>query len=219
MTVKMAELFKKRPGMPLDEFHDYWLSQHSKVVMGLQGIQRYVQNHPLPWSRENLDLPFDGIVEVWFESREIMHRNAESAYWAELVADEEKFIDRSDVTLLLADEHVVKEGATNLDGVKTMQPISWTPGNDGHVPPEGWMDEPSQRIAASPRVAQCAQNVLPSSAYKSGRRYTYDGLSICWFDQFDDFEAAFKSGEASRPFEQMSSAGPLVALREFVIKA
>ena len=164
MTVKMAELFKKRPGMPLDEFHDYWLNQHSKVVMGLQGIERYVQNHPLPWSRDNIELPFDGIVEVWFESREVMRQNGESAYWVELVADEEKFIDRSDVTLLLAEEHVVKEGPTNPDGVKYIQPISWALAHAGTVLPEDWVEKSCLRIAVNPRVTKCVQNVLPSNA-------------------------------------------------------
>ena len=98
--LKAVEFFRKRPGMPDDEFYDYWLTNHSKVVMGLQGLVRYTQNHPLPETRVGVTPAYDGVVEVWFENAEALKRNTESSYWPEVVADEMKFIDRPSLALL-----------------------------------------------------------------------------------------------------------------------
>ena len=119
--IKAVELFFRRAGMPDDEFYDYWLNEHSKVVLGLDGLNRYVQNHPVLDVYEGGTMPFDGVVETWFESIEVMKRNGASAYWNDVVADEERFVDRSTMGVLLADEHVIAEGTPVAGGVKTVK--------------------------------------------------------------------------------------------------
>ena len=58
--IKSVLTFRRRKGMPVDEFQDYWLHEHPKAVLKLEGLQRYIQNHPLPQGYAKRDLPVDG---------------------------------------------------------------------------------------------------------------------------------------------------------------
>ena len=64
--VKMMSFFQRRPGMSLEECHDYWLNRHAPLVPRTPGIMRYIQNHVLPETYETMDPPFDGIAELWW---------------------------------------------------------------------------------------------------------------------------------------------------------
>jgi hypothetical protein len=46
-VVKAVSSFKRKAGMPVDEFQAYWRTQHPAVVTRLAGIRRYVQSHTL----------------------------------------------------------------------------------------------------------------------------------------------------------------------------
>src|SRR5262249_23097531 len=43
--VKALSYFKRRTGMPVEEFQAYWRSHHPDVVTKLPGVLRYVQSH------------------------------------------------------------------------------------------------------------------------------------------------------------------------------
>ena len=45
--VKVIVLFKRKPGMELAEFGDYWANQHAEFVRRVPGIRRYVQSQTL----------------------------------------------------------------------------------------------------------------------------------------------------------------------------
>ena len=43
--VKALSFFKRRAGMPVDEFQAYWRNRHPDVVTKLAGMRRYAQSH------------------------------------------------------------------------------------------------------------------------------------------------------------------------------
>ena len=43
--VKVLAFFKRRAGMPVQDFQAYWRNMHPEVVMKLGGVCRYVQSH------------------------------------------------------------------------------------------------------------------------------------------------------------------------------
>jgi uncharacterized protein (TIGR02118 family) len=100
--IKVLEFFRRRADLDHAAFIHHWQSTHTHVVLGLPGIQRYVQNPVLP--ALNQDPIFDGVVEVWFPSLDVMRANGRSDYWPILVADEERFIDRTTAELLLIED-------------------------------------------------------------------------------------------------------------------
>lgn len=100
--IKVLEFFQRRADLPQAAFLDHWRGRHTSVVMGITGVRRYVQNpvrHDLSGNP-----PFDGVVELWFSSVAMMRANGQSPYWPEVIADEERFIDRSTTKLLLIDD-------------------------------------------------------------------------------------------------------------------
>jgi len=188
--LKAVEFFRKRPGMPDDEFYDYWLANHSKVVMGLQGLVRYTQNHPLPETRAGVTPVYDGVVEVWFESAEALKRNTESSYWPEVVADEMKFIDRSSLSLLLVDEHTIVDGSWPRSGVKSIKTTTHKQGMDIAAFQRHWKDVHGPLVAAIPGVRRHVQNHVKAGAYKSGASVFCDGYGATWFDSLADARAS-----------------------------
>jgi hypothetical protein len=83
------------------------------------GIRRYVQSHtlrtvldePLRAARSLDPEPFDGVAEIYFDSVEavlaVLSTDPGRTIGAELVADEQKFVDLARSPIWIAEEHVV----------------------------------------------------------------------------------------------------------------
>ena len=41
--VKLVVCVKRKPGMAVEEFHDYWRTQHGSLVKGIPGLRRYIR--------------------------------------------------------------------------------------------------------------------------------------------------------------------------------
>jgi uncharacterized protein (TIGR02118 family) len=222
--LKAVEFFRKRRGMPDDEFYDYWLRNHSRVVLGLQGLVRYTQNHPLPETRAGAAPPYDGVVEVWFESAEAMRRNIASSYWPDVVADEEKFIDRSSLALLLVDEHVVLDGDWPRPGVKSIKTATHRPGMAIADFQRHWREAHGPLVAAIPGVRRHVQNHVRGGAYRAGAAVFCDGYGATWFDSLADARASgptpqHQAVDADEPAFKDTAATVRLMVTEHVIKA
>ena len=109
--VKLIGLLKKKDGITQEEFLQYWKEKHAPLVVKLfPGMKRYVQNHAvrLPGDRESR---IDGVSEVWFD--DLQSCQAAANFWQSdegkvIRDDEEKFIDRSKMVFLVAEEKVIK---------------------------------------------------------------------------------------------------------------
>lgn len=101
---KLLIFLKRRPGMSLQEFRDYYERVHVKLgEKYLTGVCRYVRRYvqPVPWPGKGAtdELDFDVVTEVWFEDRGIFEAVVKAASRdampAEVVADEERLFDRA----------------------------------------------------------------------------------------------------------------------------
>jgi uncharacterized protein (TIGR02118 family) len=63
--IKGLFLVKRKPGMSVAEFQDYWRTRHAPLVPKTPGLRRYVQCHVLPEMYES-DIPpaYDGVAEL-----------------------------------------------------------------------------------------------------------------------------------------------------------
>ena len=73
--IKQLVLIKRRPGMSLEDFRIYYETRHS--LLGIQFMplcrqyfRRYVLPEPNPVTGEVLELDFDVITEIWWDTRE-----------------------------------------------------------------------------------------------------------------------------------------------------
>ncbi|WP_416896371.1 MAG: EthD domain-containing protein [Minwuia sp.] len=188
--IKSVLAFKRRPGMPVDEFQDYWLNEHPKAVLKLDGLQRYVQDHPLKQGYDKRALPHDGFAETWWPDTETMKRNAESPVWPELVADEEKFIDRSSMQLLLVEELVMKDEPVAADGFKIIEIVHRRKGMTVEDCQRHWREIHGPLGASIPAVRRYIQNHARLSAYANGRQPFCDGFAMVWFNSMADMRAS-----------------------------
>jgi len=116
---KLTFCLRRAPGMTREEFQRYWREEHAPLVMErgeAMEVRRYVQSHTcdLPGLHEALQgrnggspEPFDGVAELWFESLDGFGTEAARQAGAELLADEQRFIDLPNSPIFLTEEHVV----------------------------------------------------------------------------------------------------------------
>jgi uncharacterized protein (TIGR02118 family) len=62
---KAMILLTKRPDLTTEEFRRWWLEEHRPLALGLPGLRRMVVN----MVDEGPEGGFDGVSELWFDSR------------------------------------------------------------------------------------------------------------------------------------------------------
>jgi len=116
--VKLVFCLRRLPQLSRADFQRYWREQHGPLVRrhaGTLRIRRYIQLHTpddplnavLRASRGGPE-PYDGIAELWWESREDLEAATASPEGRraslELLEDERCFIDLAQSPLWVADE-------------------------------------------------------------------------------------------------------------------
>jgi uncharacterized protein (TIGR02118 family) len=100
--IKRITLAKRRPDMSHEEFAAYWLGPHVEIARGIPRALGYVIN-----VADDADVAgWDGVAEMWFESR----KDAEEAFQSEPIAsaladDRPKFL--GEYRVFLTEEHVI----------------------------------------------------------------------------------------------------------------
>ncbi len=121
--IKFTECVRRLPRLSHEEFLDYWFNTHGPLVKGLAAdlrMGRYVQSHTIVHpihdaiqKGRGTGKPYDGIVEVWYDSREAMERSfvtpAMKAANRQLREDEANFIDWAGSAGFFTEEHVIME--------------------------------------------------------------------------------------------------------------
>lgn len=73
MAHKILLLMKRKPGITMEEFHDYYENRHVPLAMKYNdgSISRYFRRYltPLPHAESGTceELPYDVISEMWFD--------------------------------------------------------------------------------------------------------------------------------------------------------
>ena len=112
---KIITLLKRRPGMSMEDFIDYYDKSHrligEKLLFGK--ATRYARNflHPLPHplTGEIPESQYDVVLEIWFNDQETAEKTFASfavpEIMAEIAEDEEKLFDRTKNQTFLVEEH------------------------------------------------------------------------------------------------------------------
>ncbi len=120
--IKLTFCLRRLPHLTHEQFHDYWLNHHGPLVRSVMQdirVKRYVQTHALgePSLAAGLQAarrapePFDGIAELYWESREelqaVANDPAAQKAGAMLLRDERNFIDLPNSPLWYNEEHEI----------------------------------------------------------------------------------------------------------------
>jgi hypothetical protein len=116
--IKMVTLLKRKPGMSMDEFINYYETKHSKIG------EKYLSSHAVRYFRRYLrPLPesiiptpmeqyYDVVMEIWFPDISALSATFEvlmkPEVQKEIIEDERKLFDRSKIHVYLVEEHESK---------------------------------------------------------------------------------------------------------------
>ncbi|PYN30657.1 MAG: hypothetical protein DME01_26530 [Candidatus Rokuibacteriota bacterium] len=222
--VKALSFFKRRAGMPVDEFQAYWRTRHPDVVTKLPGVHRYVQSHTRPAAYRDGEPAYDGIAEVWFEDTAAMHALRGTPEVAAVQADEARFIDRSTMEMIITDDHVIKDGPAPSGAAKGVGFARRKPGMTVEAFQRHWREVHGPLGAALPTLRRYVQSHPRRSAYSRGRDPAWDGIAIIWFDDAEALRAATTTPEWDRvkaDEENFVAPGPVafIVTTEHVIVA
>ena len=99
--MKLVLLFKRKNGMSVEAFMEHWRTVHIPLVLAVPGIQRYTIT-PFDSSPEHGDPPYDGMAELYFDSRADLDAALESEATAETARDARNFIERGSILRLIS---------------------------------------------------------------------------------------------------------------------
>jgi uncharacterized protein (TIGR02118 family) len=88
--IKVCWLLTFRSDLDHDEVRRWWRTDHGALALQVPGIKRYVQNHfldALDEDRAEGGMPFQGLVEVWFDDQESYDQAMASPEWRALEDD------------------------------------------------------------------------------------------------------------------------------------
>lgn len=222
--VKAVSFFKRKAGMPVEEFQAYWLRTHPAAVTRLLGVRRYVQSHTRFAGYRKGEPIYDGIAELWFEDTKALHALRGTKEMEAVAADEAVFIDRGTMGLILTDEHVIKDGPVPPGGVKNVEFVTRKPGLAVDEFQRYWREVHGPLAAQIPVIRRYVQSHTRVSAYERGRTPAYDGVAITWFDDTRAMRASAESAQyprvrADEPNFIAPGDAPFIITAEHVIVA
>ena len=221
--VKTITFIKRKPGMSLDQFGQYWRTQHAGIVTKLPGLRRYVQCHTIPSGYRNGEPTYDGVAEVWFDSTGAMRETAKTAQYREVRADEPNFIDLSKMDFVITEERVLKDGPATASMVHLVEFVRRKPGMDVDAFQSYWSGTHGPLGAKIPMIRRYVQSHVRPTAYGGGRQPLYDGVAEAWFDSTDAMRESAKTEEyravrADEPnFIDTAHPFPFIITRDFVV--
>ncbi len=196
--VKMVAFFKRKPGMSVEAFHNYWRTTHAEIVVRMPGIRKYVQSHTLLSGYRKGEPAYDGVAEIWFDGTQAMRALAQTAEYAAVRADEPNFIDLSTMGSIITEEHVIKDGPIPPGGVKNIEFVTHKPGMSIEAFQRHWHEVHGPLGASIPVVRRYVQSHTRKSIYQSGKTPAYDGVALTWFDDTQAMRVSATTPEYAR---------------------
>jgi uncharacterized protein (TIGR02118 family) len=181
--VKAIYLIKRKEGMELEAFRNYWLTTHAGLALKVPGLRKYVQSHTVLSGYKKGEPVYDGIAEVWYDDTDAMRRVANLAESRAVNADGHNFMDVRASGFLLTTEHIIKDGGPiNPSMVKYVAFAKRKPGMEVEAYQTYWREHHGPLAAKIPVVHRYVQSHVLLSGYRAGITPRYDGIAETWFD-------------------------------------
>jgi len=180
--VKNIVFFKRKPGMSVEDFRNYWLTTHADIVVKMPGILRYVQSHTLLSGYRKGEPVYDGTAELWFDDTQAMRNLGDTPAYEAVQADEHNFIDLSTMGSIITEEHIILDGPVPADGVKSVGFVTHNPRMSIDEFQQYWLEVHGPLAAVLPPLRRAVQCHTRRGIYQSGRTPVYDGVALTWFD-------------------------------------
>ncbi len=186
---KVITVYKRKPGLSVEDFQHHWLCEHAGLAASLPRLRRYVQSHSLVQGYRKGELPFDGISEMWFDSRLAYLEAQGHPACGQIDADEIIFIDPAKKVVMPVEVLVIKDGAIPAPAVKNIEFVNKRPGMDLQKFRDYWKRVHGPLASQIGVLRRYEQNHLQMGCYAPvGAMPPFDGLAITWFDSTTDMK-------------------------------
>jgi len=178
--LKCISLFRRKSTLTPLEAQTYWRTEHAAAVKRVAGVRRYVQCHPVLDAIGIEEFPFDGYAEFYVDDIKSLRAMGETSEFKAMTADEENFIDRSSITLILSDEVVIAPGPVASAGpLKTLSLWKKAAEISPQAYRESWLAEGANPEFATSLVRRTL--AFPRlSGYDKGRELAVDCIVCDW---------------------------------------
>ena len=111
---KVMVMIKRKRGMSMDEFIDYYESRHAPLgVAKVPNLKRYVRHFIRPYGNAiygaDVDPTYDVLTELWFDDEADFKRGMDylsDPQTAAIIAeDEEQLFERSSIRFMIMEDH------------------------------------------------------------------------------------------------------------------
>ena len=213
--LRLTFLMRRRPDLSIEEFQSYWRDHHGPLMASFAtdlDVLRYVQAHTIAdedhsrlfGRRGQMEAPYDGVAEMWFENREALVASTQTKQGrragAMLIEDEARFIDLPNSPMWLGHEFpqvnptpeniVARPRSTT---VKLYFPLRTHAGRDERDAQQYWYSNHGpiiRRQAAGAGIARYVQVHRVPDELEAGLRERrgvvvdgYMGHAELWFDR------------------------------------
>jgi uncharacterized protein (TIGR02118 family) len=202
--IKAIYFIKRKPGMALEAFREYWLKDHAALVLKVPGLVKYVQSHTMDSGYAKHEPIYDGIASLWYENLDDMRATANTPISAETLADDEKFLDMSKFAFILTKERVQKENPIEVGMPKMVAFLKKRPQLSVEQFQAHWNAPHGKLGAAVPGGRRYVQSHPLPSSYKNGRMPLWDGVAEVWFEN----EEAMRSNVATPQYQAVLADEP-----------
>src|ERR1700736_5681275 len=116
--ITMIVYVRRKKGISREEFSRYWFEHHAPLVLStaefMRHVRKYIQYHFAPGQAAAGSLfgdianDYDGVGEIWFDSRESMNAALNEPRYLEIMRpDEYNFIDLDGCLSFVGEERII----------------------------------------------------------------------------------------------------------------
>ena len=104
--IKRFVILRRKPGMSVKDFRNYWKKVHGPLIAKIPGLLKYTQYHV--HSTATTNAPIDGIAELWFKSEADQQKAYQTPEYQAVVRDEPNLfqMDNDHIHPVMTDEIV-----------------------------------------------------------------------------------------------------------------
>lgn len=213
---KVLHLLKRQAQLDPKDFQEHWRTRHAPLVSKLPRLTRYVQSHVLLQGYGKGELPFDGVEELWFDTRDGFER-AKDSDAASLCQDSlRKFVDIPRSIEMAVALYVIKDGVVPANAVKNIEFVKRRPGLATDVFRNHWLTIHGPLAAQIPVIHRYEQNHAVGQDVEGE---PLDGVAVTWFGSTQDMRRGtstqeFKIAAEDEPKFLPDGPVPFVITRE-----
>jgi uncharacterized protein (TIGR02118 family) len=187
--IKRMGFVRRKEGMDLGAFHEYWLNVHAPLAAKAPGLRRYIVSTTIVGNGLTYTPAYDGLAEFWYDDLAALEAAEASPEWQATRADGPNFIGKTDA-LFTTEVPIIEDSLTPRERESWVKYVGLLTRKKGSTVAEmqaHWRDVHAPLVVAefTTMVRYIQSHALPET-YDTARHPAYDGSPEAWFETLAD---------------------------------